>query len=197
MLNAVCHSQILGLVTVDSSTSSHLGKVEDVWVDRSGKVAYLSGCGGYLPLTQVAEVSTFGIAIAGSLLPESPANLYQLNHRVLQSRAGECLGWVEDFLFNWQSGEILSYVLSGDIARPFGGQTVVTAEEMQELAVLGIGIRTGASPHGLKQSQGYWEFWRGLSQTVVDCLERMSNYLQGRISLQNPPATDSNNSASN
>lgn len=63
MLDVVRRSQLLELIAVDSATASHLGTVEDVWLDESGRIAYVSSVEGYLPLEQVSGVGTHALTM--------------------------------------------------------------------------------------------------------------------------------------
>jgi sporulation protein YlmC with PRC-barrel domain len=118
MLNIIRRSQILGATVIDSATAARLGDVEEVWLDESGRVAYLSGESGYLSLAQIAGVGENAVSVFHRLTVESPANLRSGYRLPVRSALGTPLGWVDDFLFDWQTGDIAAYILIGDSATP-------------------------------------------------------------------------------
>ena len=56
MINVVRRSQIIGLLTINGSTGSHLGETEEVWLDEWGGGTYFSSGSRYLPLDRVFVV---------------------------------------------------------------------------------------------------------------------------------------------
>jgi len=56
MLNVVRRSQMIGLRAVDRTTATNFNTIEEVWVDDTGRAAYLAGTQGYTPLEQVEVI---------------------------------------------------------------------------------------------------------------------------------------------
>jgi PRC-barrel domain len=98
MLNAIGSSQIIGLMAVDGTTTTPLGTVEDIWLDRAGRITYLSSSEGYLPLEQVSGIGTEAISTYGQLVVLEPSHLHRLHRLAVQSAIGEPLGWISDEL---------------------------------------------------------------------------------------------------
>ena len=120
MLSIIRYSQMIGLVAVDSSTAIHLGEVQDVWADEDECIVYLSCTQGYVPLVQVAGVSTQAVSTYGNLAISPPKTLRRLHQLAVHSSSHKPIGWVKDFLFDWHTGEIAAYVLAGNVAESIG-----------------------------------------------------------------------------
>lgn len=187
MLNVVRRSQIQGLIAVDGSTNSHLGAVEEVWLDDTGRVAYLSGTAGYVPLDQVADISHRALSVYGYLDIEPPENLQRLKQLAVQSSIGEPLGWVEDFLFDWHTGEIAAYVLAGQIAAAFDGAAVLYPEAVETMTVEHLVIRDGAQDALKPESEGLRGFFSEKSQQVQHLVKLISDRVHHLISPQDQP----------
>ena len=125
MLNVVRRSQIIGLSAMDGSTATQYDRVEEVWLDENGQVVYLAGSEGYTPLEQVSVVGNNAVLTYSNEVVEAPDNLRRIDRIEVITPASDTLGWVEDFLFDWESGDIAAYILGGTIAEPFGGTAVL------------------------------------------------------------------------
>lgn len=187
MLNIVRRSQIIGLKALDSSTASPLSQVEEVWLDETGRVAYLSGGEEYLPLEQVSGVGTDIVVTYGRLVVDTPANLRRLHQLAVQSTLGEPLGWVEDFLFDWQTGEIVAYIVSGEIATPFGGRAVLYPEDVQAIAVERVIVRAETKDRLQSESEGLKGFLSEKSHQVRKLVKTMGDRLHELISPHDRP----------
>lgn len=187
MLNVVRRSQIQGLIAMDGSTISHLGEVEEVWLDDAGKVTYLSGSAGYLPLEQVANISNQALSTYGRLLVDAPENLQNLSQRAVHSSMGEPLGWVEDFLFDWHTGEIAAYVVVGPIAESLGEYAVLYPEDVEEITIEYLMIREGAEERLKPESEGLRGFLSEKSQQVQHMVKVISDRAHHLISPHDRP----------
>jgi sporulation protein YlmC with PRC-barrel domain len=187
MLNVVRHSQIQGLIAMDGSTIAHLGEVEAVWLDEMGKVAYLSGAAGYFPLEQVAAISNTALSTYGRLVVDAPENLQRLDQRVVKSSIGEPLGWVEDFLFDWHTGEIVAYILAGQIAESLGEYAVLYPADVEEMTVEYLMIHEGAQEHLKPESEGLQGFLSEKSQQVQHLVKVIGDRVHHLISPHDRP----------
>ncbi len=134
MLNVIRYSQIVGLVAVDSATAEYLGEIQDVWVNDAGQIVYLSCSRGYIPLVQVAGVSTQAVSTYGHLTVTPPSGLHRLHQLPVKSPLQSPTGRIEDFLFDWHTGEVAAYSLTGDIANPAGNPTTLQRFSSGEMA---------------------------------------------------------------
>lgn len=187
MLNIVRCSQIRGLMALDGSTLSHLGEVEEIWLDQTGKVAYWSGRAGYCPLEQVADVSNQALSTYGRLVMEAPEDLQSLHQLVVQSALGEPLGSVEDFLFDWHTGDIAAYLLAGQMAESWGESVVLYPEDVAEITVAYLKLHEGAQEHLLPESEGLRGFLSEKSQPVRHLVKVMGDRLHHLITPQDKP----------
>jgi sporulation protein YlmC with PRC-barrel domain len=187
MLNVVRRSQIVGLTLIDSASTSRLGEVEDVWLDEQGRIAYLSGAVGYIPLEQIAGIGTQAISTYGTLVIESPLNLQQLHQLTVQSPLGESLGWVEDFLFDWQTGEVVAYILAGDITEPLGERAVLFPTDVQEITTERVVIQEQAQGQLKRESEGLKGFLSEKSQQVQHLVKVISDRLHSVIAPHDKP----------
>lgn len=187
MLNVVRRSQINGLIAMDSSTISHLGEVKEVWLDNAGKVAYLSGSTGYLPLEQVANISNIALSTYGQLDIDTPKNLRYLDQLAVQSSLGEPLGWVEDFLFDWHTGEIAAYILAGQISESLGEYAVLYPEDVAEITVGHLVMHEGAEKRLKPESEGLRGFLSEKPQQVQHLVKVIGDRVHHLISPQDQP----------
>lgn len=187
MLNIVRRSQIRGLMALDGSTLSHLGEVEEIWLDDAGRVAYLSGRAGYLPLGQVADVSHQALSTYGRLVMEVPADLQSLYQLAVHSALGEPLGWVEDFLFDWHTGEIVAYLLAGQIAESLGESVVLYPDDVAALTVDQLILREGAEARLQPESEGLRGFLSEKSQQVRHLVKMIGDRLHHLITPHDKP----------
>jgi sporulation protein YlmC with PRC-barrel domain len=187
MLNIVRRSQVRGLIAMDGSTISHLGEVEEVWLDETGKVAYLSGTAGYLPLEQVAAISNQALSTYGRLVVDMPDNLQRLHRLTVHSSIGESLGWIEDFLFDWHTGDIAAYILAGQIAEPLGEYAVLYPEDVAEIVGEYLMIREGSQERLKPESEGLRGFFSEKSHQVRDLVKVMGDRLHHLIAPDDQP----------
>jgi uncharacterized protein YrrD len=187
MFNVIRYSQIIGLIAVDSSTASHLGEVEEVWLDELGQIAYLSSPEGYLSLEQVFGVGITVVSTYGRIYDRSPMNLRRLHRLMVSSTLDEPLGWVEDFLFDWHTGEIVAYILAGDLAEPFGGKAVLYPEDVREIVAEKVIIREGAKDRLKSEAEGLKGFLSEKSHQVRHLLKLISDRLHDLISPHDKP----------
>jgi uncharacterized protein YrrD len=172
---------------MDGSTISHLGEVEEVWLDETGKVVYLSGTAGYFPLEQVAAISNTALSTYGRMVVDAPENLQRLDQLAVHSPIGEPLGWVEDFLFDWHTGEIVAYVLAGQIAESLGKSAVLYPEDVEEITVERLIIREGAQTHLQPESEGLRGFLSEKSHQVQHLVRVLGDRLHHLISPHDRP----------
>ncbi|MGA7932580.1 MAG: photosystem reaction center subunit H [Kovacikia sp.] len=187
MLNIVRRSQIQGLTVMDSSTLSYLGEVMEVWLDRKGRVTYLSGVTGYLPLEQVADIANGALSTYGRLGVTAPEDLLSLHQLAVRSSTGEPLGWVEDFLFDWHTGEIAAYLLAGQIAEPLGELAVLFPEDVEELTIDHLMMREDAQKSLKSESEGLRGFLSEKSQQVQHLVKLIGDRLHYLISPHDQP----------
>jgi sporulation protein YlmC with PRC-barrel domain len=187
MLKIVRRSQIQGLIAMDASTVSHLGEVEEVWLDEMGRVAYLSGPAGFVPLAQVADISYQALSTYGRLVIEAPENIRRLYRLAVQSSRGEPLGWVEDFLFDWHTGEIAAYILAGQIAESLGEYAVLYPEDVEAITVEHLIIREGTQERLKPESEGLGGFLSEKSHQVQQLVKVLGDRLHHLISPDDRP----------
>ena len=157
MLNVVRRSQIIGSIAIDSSTSARFAELEEVWLDDSGRIAYFSGEEAYLPVQGIAGIGMGAVSIYDHPVPDIPDNLHRLDRITVESALGETQGWVEDFLFDWQTGEI---------AVPFGGRAVLYPEDIEEISTNKLIIREDVQGQLQGESEGLQGFLSEKSQQV-------------------------------
>lgn len=187
MLNIIRRSQIVGSRVIDSATAAQLGYLEEVWSDELGHVAYLSGEVGYLSLAQVSGVGGDAVSVFHRLAIAPPPNLRRWYRRPVQSSLGLPLGWVEDFLFDWHTGEISAYILAGDIAAPFGDRAVLFPEDVEAIVAEAIIVREGSEDRLKSESEGLKGFLSEKSRQVQDLVHTMGDRLHDLISPQDKP----------
>jgi sporulation protein YlmC with PRC-barrel domain len=187
MLNIIRRSQVVGSQVIDSTTADRLGYLEEVWSDSSGNVAYLSGEGGYLSLAQVSGVGGDVVSVFHRLTIESPENLRCWYRLPVQTSLGLPLGWVEDFLFDWHTGEISAFILTGDIAAPFGDRAVLFPEDVEAIVAEAIIVREGSEDRLKSESEGLKGFLSEKSRQVQDLVRAMGDRLHDLISPQDKP----------
>ena len=184
MMNVIRRSQIIGLMAMDNSTASKYDCIEEVWSDESGRVVYLSGCAGYTPIEQISIVGEDAVLTYSSSVYEPTRNLFQLNRMSVSYPKSEPLGWVEDFLFDWSTGEIAAYVLGGDIAEPFGGRAVLFSDDVEAIDTEAIVIREETKDRLQSEAEGLKGFISEKSRQVKHLVRKMSDRLSSLIHPQ-------------
>ena len=186
-MNVIRRSQIIGLITMDGSTATEYNRVEEVWLDERGRVVYLAGRGGYTPLEQVSVIGPDAVLTYSSSIFEPSSNLRRLNRMEVISSMSEPLGWIEDFLFDWETGDIAAYILGGDIAEPFGGRAVLFPEDVEAIDAEAVVIKEGAKNRLQSEAEGLKSFISEKSQQVRHLVKKMGDRLRASISPQDEP----------
>ena len=182
MINIVRRSQIVGLTTMDGSTATQYDRVEEVWLDEDGKVVYLEGNEGYIPLKQISVVGDDAVLTHSNEVVQSPENLRRINRIEVSTLTSAPMGWVEDFLFDWESGNVVAYVLGGTIAEPFGGTTVLFPDDVKIIDGEVIILKEGAKNRLQSEKEGLKGFISEKSQQVKHLVKKMSDRLRNSIS---------------
>ena len=181
MINVVRRSQIIGLLTMDGSRGLHLGQTEEVWLDESGRVTYLSDVSRYLPLEQIFVVGPDAVLTYSSTLVDAPEHLRRLQGLAVESTLREPLGWVEDFLFDWQTGEIAAYILRGTIAGSSGGRVILEPEDVVAIDAEAVVIREEAKNQLKTEAEGLKGFLSEKSHAVKNLVKIISDRLHGIV----------------
>ncbi|MEQ8962456.1 MAG: hypothetical protein RLP02_31785 [Coleofasciculus sp. C2-GNP5-27] len=187
MLNVVRRSQMIGLRAVDRTTATNFNTIEEVWVDDTGRAAYLAGTQGYTPLEQVEVIEPDAVLTYSRTVVEPPANLRPLHRLAVRSPNTDSSGWVEDFLFDWETREIAAYILGGDIATPFGERAVLFPEDVAAINSEVIILQDGASERLKSESEGLKGFLSEKSQQVKTLVNAMNSRLRSLISPGDKP----------
>jgi len=188
MINVVRRSQILGLMELDSATASGFGTVEEVWIDDTGQVVYLGTSEGYTPLEQVSVIGPDAVlTYSHTVLPQTTLNLRRLYQLPVRSPITDTLGWVEDFLFDWETGNIAAFILGGDIALPFGGRAVLYPEDVEVIEAEAVVLREGAQERLKSEPEGLKGFLSEKSQQVKNLVKTISHRLKSLVSPHDKP----------
>jgi uncharacterized protein YrrD len=188
MFNVIRRSQIVGLMAMDSSTATRYGSVEEVWVDDSGRVVYFASDAGYTPLEQVAMIGPDALLTYSELAFTSPPSLRRLHQMaVCTPSLSTPLGWVEDFLFDWETGDIAAYILSGEIAAPFGGRAVLFPDDVEVVDAGVVVIKEDARNRLKSESEGLKGFLSEKSQQVKNLVKQMGDRLKSLVSANDQP----------
>lgn len=186
MMNVIRRSQIIGLITMDGSTATKYDQIEEVWLDESGRVVYLAG-EGYTPLEQISVVGPDAVLTYSDRFFAPPGNLLHLHRMQVSYPNSDPFGWVEDFLFDWSTGDIAAYVLGGAIAEPFGGRAVLFPDDIETIDAEAIVIKEEAKSHLKSEAEGLKGFFSEKSQQVKHLVRKMSNRLCDSIHPQDEP----------
>ncbi|MFB2769471.1 PRC-barrel domain-containing protein [Pelatocladus sp. BLCC-F211] len=187
MLNVVRRSQIIGWIAIDSSTATRFAELEEVWLDDSGRIAYFSGGETYLPVEEIAGVGMGAVSTYYFPALDTPKNLRRLHQTTVESTLGETLGWVEDFLFDWQTGEIAAYIVTGEIAAAFGGRAVLYPEDVEKIATDKVIIREDVQDQLKGESEGLKGFLSEKSQQVQHLVHMIDDRLHHLIAPEDKP----------
>jgi uncharacterized protein YrrD len=187
MLNVIRYSQIIGLVAVDSATATHLGQVKEIWLDNSGHIAYLSSGEHYLPLEQISGIGTQAVSTYGHLAMSVPSDIYRLHQLAVHSVIGEPVGWIDDFLFDWHTGQIMAYLLAGDIAEPFGGRAVLYPEDVETIVLDRLIIREGGEQRLKREAEGLKGFLSEKSHQIRHLVKVIGDRLHDLITPHDQP----------
>ena len=187
MFNIIRYSQMIGLTAIGNTTNSHLGNVEEIWLDESGYVTHLSCRQRYWSLTQVASVGKETVSVDRPLIVSTPPHLHHGYQLPVRSRIGETLGWVEDFLFDWHTGEIVAYVLAGEIASYLGERPILFPGDIEKYTPEALLIPEGAKNLLKPESEGLKDFICEKSDEVKFVIQEMTDRLQRLFNLNDGP----------
>jgi len=191
MINVIRRSQMVGLIAMDGSTATGYGKIDEVWVDESGRVSYFSSDQGYMPINEVAVVGPDAVLSYSYFGRDLPAHPLSQLHRlpIRMSRSRDPMGWVEDFLFDWETGDIVAYILGGEIASPFGDRAVLFPDDVEVIDTDAVVIKEGAKDRLQTESEGLKGFLSEKSQQVKHLVKRMRDRVQSLIAPDDQPET--------
>jgi uncharacterized protein YrrD len=187
MLNIIRRSQLVGSKVIDITTATPLCHLDEVWLDDSGRVAYLSGDGGYLSLVQVAWVGGELVSVFHRQRVNPSQTLRHWDHLPVQSSDGLPLGWVDDFLFDWHTGDVLAYLLAGYVAIPFGTRAVLFPEDVDTIVTDALILREGGESRLKGETEGLTEFLKEKSGQVQGLVQAMGNRLHHLIASPDNP----------
>lgn len=161
--------------------------MEEVWIDDKGRVSFIGGSQGYTPLEQVFVIGPDAVLTYSSSVVSQPTNLRRLYQLPVRSPMAETLGWVEDFLFDWETGNITAYILAGDIAAPFGGRAVLYPEDVEVIEAEAVVVREGAKERLQSEPEGLKGFLSEKSQQVKNLVRTMGDRLKSLVSPNDKP----------
>lgn len=187
MMNVIRRSQIIGLMAIDGSTATKYDYIKEVWLDENGQVVYLSGSEGYTPIEQVSIVGEDAVLTYSNEVFEAPRNLHHLDRLEVSYSRSDPLGWIEDFLFDWETGNIAAYVLGGDIAESFGGRAVLFPDDIETIDAEAIIIKDSAKNRLKSETDGLRGFISEKSQQVKHLVQKMVSRLRNSIRPQDEP----------
>jgi uncharacterized protein YrrD len=186
MITVIRHSQAVKLKIRDNETGLIVDRIVDVWLDRTKRVAYLSSIEGYIRLQQITSIEA-NIAVGDRWLVNAPVNLINLHCLTIRSSSQEYLGWIEDFLFDWQTGEIVAYIIAGDIAADFGGRAVLFPQDIAAINADSIILKTDANERLQSESIGMQSFLCDKSQQVKNLVKSLGTRACNMIFSSDPP----------
>ncbi len=186
MEQIVRRSQVVGLLALDGSTATALGTVEEIWVDPEGRVSYFASQQGYTPLEQISLIGPDALLTYSTVFatPATPiSSLYQRAVRI----GDQPVGWIEDFLFDWETGSIAAYILGGSIADPWGGRAVLLPEDVEVIEADAVVVKEDAPQRLKSEAEGLKSFWSEKSRQVKQLIQRMGDRLRALVGPQDPP----------
>ncbi len=187
MINVIRRSQLIGLMTMDGSTATEYDRIEEVWLDANGHVVYLGGSHGYTPLEQISVIGPDAVLTYSGSFFESPSNLLHLKRMRVSSPMSDTIGWVEDFLFDWETGDVVAYILGGDIAESYDGRAVLFPDDIQTIDAEAIVIKEEAKNRLKSETEGLKDLISEKSQQVKHLVQKMVNHLRASIQPQDEP----------
>ncbi|MEN9222949.1 MAG: hypothetical protein Q6M04_10980 [Thermostichus sp. BF3_bins_97] len=186
MEHIIRRSQVIGLMALDGTTATGLGRVEEIWVDPQGRVSYFTSSQGYTPLEQVSVIGPDALLTYSSLFTTPGIPVSSLYKRVVRL-GDESVGWIEDFLFDWETGDIAAYILGGSIAEPWGGRAVLFPEDIEVIDLEAVVVRQDAPQRLKSEAEGLKGFLSEKSQQVKQLVQRMGDRLKNLVAPQDPP----------
>ncbi|MEO1396927.1 MAG: photosystem reaction center subunit H [Cyanobacteria bacterium J06634_5] len=187
MVNIVRRSQLVGLNAMDCETATRYNTtVQEVWIDSFGRVSYFTTAPhAYTPIEQVAVIGPDAVLTYTYETTQQPDNLFSLYQSPLGNK--NLFGWVEDFLFDWETGSIAAYVIEGDIASSVGGRAVVFPEDVEQISADVIVLKEGAENRLKSEAEGLKGFLSEKSQQVQRLVKQMGKRLQSLIDPDDEP----------
>jgi len=187
MINVIRRRQIVGLIIIEDEEMTPFDRVKEVWSDATRRVNYLACTQGYARLQQVSDVTPDTVFTYDRWLLEAPNNIYCLYRLAVDSPAGNTLGWIDDFLFDWQTGEIIAYIVAGVMAATFGERAVLLAEDVEAIDEGAILLKEGALNRLKSESEGLKGFLCEKSPQVRKLVKRISDRLDYLIYPNDKP----------
>lgn len=92
-------------------------------------------------------------------------------------------------MFDWQTGDIAAYILSGTIAEPFGGTAVLFPDDIKAIDGDVIILKEGARNRLKNEKEGLKDFLSEKSQQVKQLVQKMSHRLRDSISADDKAET--------
>lgn len=185
MMNVIRRSQIIGLL--DRSPVTGYGRIDEVWVDESGRVSYFSSDQGYIPFEEVTVLEP-DIRLRDWDM-KTPSQIFRQYTPIRFSRSRDRVGWIEDFLFDWETGDIVAYILGGEIASPFGDRAVLFPEDVEVIDTDAVVIKEGAKDRLKREAEGLKGFLGEKSQQVKHFIKRMRDRLSASFIPDDQPKT--------
>ncbi|MCF2972173.1 photosystem reaction center subunit H [Synechococcus sp. Nb3U1] len=186
MEHIIRRSQVIGLVALDGTTATGLGRVEEIWVDPQGRVSYFTSSQGYTPLEQISVIGPDALLTYANVFTTPKLPLSSLYKRVVRL-GDQPVGWIEDFLFDWETGDIAAYILGGSIAEPWGGRAVLFPDDVEVIDLEAVVVRQDAPQRLKSEAEGLRGFLSEKSQQVKQLVQRMGDRLKSLVAPQDPP----------
>ena len=146
---------------------------------------------GYIPLDEVAVVGPDAVLSYSYFDIETPCDVFRQLHLtpIRMSRTSDSVGWIEDFLFDWETGDIVAYILGGEIASPFGDRAVLFPDDIEVIDTDAVVIKEGAKDRLKSESEGLKGFLSEKSQQVKHFVKRMRDRAESLIKPDDQPET--------
>ncbi|MEN9220500.1 MAG: PRC-barrel domain-containing protein [Thermostichales cyanobacterium GMQP_bins_62] len=186
MERMVRRSQVIGLLALDGTTAASLGRVEEVWVDPQGRVSYFTSSQGYTPLEQVAVIGPDALLTYTSYFTTPGIPVSSLYQRLVRL-GDQPVGRIEDFIFDWETGDVVAYIVGGSIAEPWGGRAVLFPEDIEAIDAEAVVIKEDAPRRLQSETEGLRGLWTETSQQVKQWVQRISERLKNLVGPQDPP----------
>ena len=146
----------------------------------------------------MAGVSTQAVSTYGHLTVTPPRGLHRL-HRLPVKSPDQPRGWIDDFLFDWHTGEIAAYILAGDIAKPSkkltlqrfsatetpaeaaSARVVLAPEDVKTITVDAVVLETDAPERFRSEAEGLKDFLSEKRHPVRQLVHEMSERLHDLV----------------
>lgn len=186
MERIIRRSQVIGLMALDGTTATGLGRVEEIWVDPQGRVSYFTSSQGYTPLEQVSVIGPDALLTYAHVVTAPGIPVSSLYKRVVRI-GDQPVGWIEDFLFDWETGDIAAYILGGSIAEAWGGRAVLFPSDVETIDLEAVVVKEDAPQRLKSEGEGLKGFLSEKSQQVRQLVQRMGERLKSLVTPQDPP----------